>query len=148
MLLNACSLSYRLDDDDPKNIFLERNFPKVKTARDDIAFQIDNTNVNIGNLIKLKRTFKQEESKKVVQHKINQLSAQRDALKTYLNKIDVELEKGMAMQAINDIDGGGLRIIDLNLIIEDADIYIRQARDTNDRISREYNGVVRAVPVN
>lgn len=152
LVLGACSRkSPNLESHDPKSVFLEQNFPKAKVVRDEIAAQINNTNVNIGNLVLLKRKFTQQEAINIVQQKINHLCGQRDTLWHHLNKIDNELEKGMAMQAFNNIDGGGVRALDLQQTLSEAQACTHQARNINSRVSQEmgYSSleVPRAVPV-
>jgi hypothetical protein len=124
--------------DEVKTAYIEQNLPQIKVVREQAVYQINTCNKNIETLEKLKSSFEKQESKAFVQKKIEQIAKQCNELKEHVNKIDTEVEKGLALQAFNSIDGGGIRHEEILQIADEARVSINNAQKANSNIANEY----------
>lgn len=134
----ACDNNSKFDLNEAKTSYMEQTLPQVKKTRDQVVFQIKVCNENIDKLDKLKDSFQKQESKALVQSKIDQIVVQKKNLTEHVNKIDTEVEKGLALQAFNTIDGGGIRHEELKQITQDAQKSVSNAQTVNSSIAKEY----------
>ena len=103
-----------------KNVYMEQTLPQIKKVREQIVFQMKTCDENVVKLHNLKGTFEHQESREFVQSKITQIEKQKQAMREHLVKIDAQVEKGMALQLFNSIDGGGLHNEELDKITQEA----------------------------
>ena len=67
-------------------------------------------------------------------NRINALYAQKKSLRDVLNQIDVEVERGIALQTFNQIDGGNTRKQTINQLTAQAQERIVSAQMLNNNI--------------
>lgn len=144
VFLVGCERSPIIKSSDPKHSYMEQNLPQVKNVREQVAFQIVQCNVNISNLNRLWRQFTQPDSRKVVEEKLKQVEAQKQCLWEQLDRIDAEVEKGIALQSFNKIDGGGTREEFFNEMVKNAYRSVNSARAVNGRVTQLYGGSLTA----
>jgi hypothetical protein len=116
--------------------------PMVKVTRDGVVHQIKVTEENIDKLYATKKQFTQESSKNMLMTRINALFEQKKSLKEVLNQIDVEVERGIALQTFNQIDGGNTRKQTINTLNRQAQERIASAQLLNNNIHNMNEEVV------
>lgn len=133
-LVTACSPSYNYEEGGPHQKFVEAYMPHVKVTRDGVVHQIKVTDDNIDKLYDTKKKFTQESTKNMLMNRINALFAQKKSLKEVLDRIDVEVERGIALQTFNQIDGGNTRNQTINQLTAQAQERIVSAQMLNNNI--------------
>lgn len=142
----ACERVGPLDANDPRAIYLEQNLPHLKLVRDQIAFEYVTCKHNIEKLLLLCSSFHHEEAKEHIRAKVESLKLQRNQLKFQLDRIDTEVEHGIARREINQIDGGGLRQQELNKLMAQSAKCLKTAKDANSAVVRIYDNTEVAPP--
>jgi hypothetical protein len=127
----ACDNTGPLDKKDPKAIYLDTNLPGLKVVRDQLAGEYITCKKNIKRLQTVASSFKHTESKFRLQVKVDSLKMLQDQLKAQLDKIDTEVEHGIALKEINNVDGGGLRHSDINKLMIQSSACLKSARAAN-----------------
>jgi hypothetical protein len=154
LLFAACEKSPILPEKDARMEFLRDYYPHLKVLREQVAADILFCRDYSSKLSKLRSTFHQEESKKVIDLKLFVLKEQCARLEKHLNQIDTEAEKGIARKTINDIDGGGTRLPALDQLSERCTEAVQKTRRLSAEMQRENfleklpDQVPRVIPVN
>ena len=117
--------------------YLQSNLPNLKTAREQLVYEIKLLEKNVKEMNRLSQSFSQEESKKMISSKLMQLKDQHRILTTQLSKLDNEVEKNIAHYSFNQIDGGGTRLDDLRDILHVTEFKINTAKKINSMINHE-----------
>lgn len=133
-LMAACHENYNYKEDGPHQKFVDAYMPMVKVTRDGVVHQIEVTHENIRKLYITKKQFTQESSKNMLMDRINALMEQKKSLKEILDQIDVEVERGIALQTFNQIDGGNTRKQTINMLNRQAQERIASAQQLNNNI--------------
>jgi hypothetical protein len=153
-LFAACEKSPILPEKDARMEFLRNYYPHLRALREQVAADILFCRNYSSKLSKLRSTFDQEESKKVIDMKLFVLKEQCALLEKHLNQIDTEAEKGIARKTINDIDGGGTRLPALSQLSERCTEAVQKTRRLSAEMQRDHlleklpDQVPRVVPVN
>lgn len=137
LLCTACEKSPILPEKDPRIEFLRDYYPHLRVLREQVAADILFCRDYSTRLSKLRSTFDQEESKKVIDMKLFVLKEQCALLEKHLNQIDAEAEKGIARKTINDIDGGGTRLPSLAQLSERCTAAVQKTRRLSAEMQRE-----------
>ena len=155
--LTACDWSPNLPANDPKLLYLEKYHPQLKTLRDGVAYQIIWFDKNKERLDALCNRFESQDSRRMVLEKIDLLGHERTRLKEQILRIDAEAEKGIALCAFNEIDGGGTRVTALDELTKETQARLIAAQQANAlanltyktgvRLTADEGNVPRAVPV-
>jgi len=130
---------YVLKDNDPKMVFLESHYPQMKITRQELAREVEVCKANLAKLDTLYGTFEQKSSKDFVYEKVKILTQDRSILVNQLNKVDAEIEKSMAVETFNSIDQGGLKLTQLNSLMEETTTLIFKSRNLNKTQHQAYN---------
>jgi hypothetical protein len=141
-LMTACNEDYSYKQDGPHQKFVDAYMPMVKVTRDGVVHQIHVTNENIDKLYATKKQFTQESSKNMLMTRINALFEQKKSLKEVLDKIDVEVERGIALQTFNQIDGGNTRKQTISMLNRQAQERVAAAQLLNNNIHNMNEEVV------
>ena len=141
-LMAACQKNYNYKEDSLQQKFVETYMPMVKVTRDGVVHQIQVTHENIRKLYITKKQFTQESSKNMLMTRINALMEQEKSLKEVLDQIDVEVERGIALQTFNQIDGGNTRNQTINMLNRQAQERIASAQMLNNNIHNMNEEVV------
>ena len=141
-MMIACTPDYNYEEGGPHQKFVEAYMPHVKVTRDGVVHQIKVTDENIDKLYDTKKKFTQESTKNMLMNRINALYAQKKSLRDVLNQIDVEVERGIALQTFNQIDGGNTRKQTINQLTAQAQERIASAQRLNNNIHNMNEEVV------
>jgi hypothetical protein len=141
-LMTACSEDYSYKVDGPHQRFVDAYMPMVKVTRDGVVHQIKVTNENIDKLYATKKQFTQVSSKNMLMTRINALFEQKKSLKEVLDQIDAEVERGIALQTFNQIDGGNTRKQTINMLNRQALERVAAAQLLNNNIHNMNEEVV------
>jgi hypothetical protein len=153
-LFAACEKSPILPEKDARMEFLRNYYPHLRVLREQVAADILFCRDYSSKLSKLRSTFDQEESKKVIDMKLFVLKEQCALLEKHLNQIDTEAEKGIARKTINDIDGGGTRLPALARLSDRCTEAVQKTRRLSAEMQRDNffeklpTQVPRVIPVN
>lgn len=147
VLMTACERSPTLPENDARMQFLLQHQPQLKNLREEVAAQVFICNKNISSLKSLKRSFSQDESKLVVDSKINAIREQKQLLWQQLNRIDSEAEKGIAITTFNTIEGGNTRSKAIDSIVSDAKRQVETTKRVNNFLNTNYETGVRLDPI-
>jgi hypothetical protein len=146
-LLTACSEDYSYKQDGPHQKFVDAYMPMIKVTRDGVVHQMHVTNENIDKLYATKKQFTQESSKNMLMTRINALFAQKKSLKEVLDRIDAEVERGIALQTFNQIDGGNTRNQTINMLNRQAQERVAAAQLLNNNIHNMNQEIIPPVRV-
>jgi hypothetical protein len=102
-----------------KAAFLAQN-PKLDVILAQLRNEHNVQEANISELKKIRRSFAQEGSKMMVEQKIADYTASIQGLKAQINRIEEEVERGVALQTFNQMDGGGLAASDMQTLIQQS----------------------------
>jgi hypothetical protein len=133
-LMTACGENYSYKENGPHQKFVDAYMPMIKVTREDIVHQIKVTNDNIDKLYDTKKQFTQESTKNMLMKRINALFSQKKSLKDVLDKIDEEVERGIAFHTFNELEGGNTRKDTINLLTRQAQERVAAAQVLNHRI--------------
>ena len=146
-LMTACNENYSYKEDGPHQKFVDAYMPMVKVTRDGVVHQIKVTDENIDKLYATKKQFTQESTKNMLMNRINALFAQKKSLKEVLDKIDVEVERGIALHTFNQIEGGNTRKQTISNLNAQAQERIASAQLLNNNIHNMHEEVIPPVRV-
>lgn len=99
---------------------LGRYFPELKIMRQQLAAQFDSCNSRITELERLRKKLRKPDALALVGEKIRSLEKEKERLSTQIDRIDSETETGMALMAFERVDGGGMRALRLQEILEES----------------------------
>jgi hypothetical protein len=133
-LMTACSENYSYKENGPHQKFVDAYMPMIKVTREDIVHQIKVTNDNIDKLYDTKKQFTQESTKNMLMARINALFSQKKSLKDVLDKIDEEVERGIAFHTFNQLEVGNTRKGTIDLLTRQAQERVAAAQVLNHRI--------------
>jgi hypothetical protein len=132
---------YVLRDSDPMIAFLEAHHPSMKLKRQELAKEIETCKSHLAKLDSLYGDLEQKPAKDFIYERIKSLTVQRAALVNQLAKVDAEVEKSMALEFVNSLEGGGLREASLNPLLEETTFMINQFHQFNQRATEAYDKV-------
>lgn len=142
MMFTACEHSHDLPSNDVRVQHLEQNYPQLKNLRDQIVFQEKTCRQNVDHLMGVRRSFSQEASRNLVDNKIKAVRQQQQQLIAQLNRIDAEVERGIALKEFNTIDGGGERKTEIEALTQESAQRIATAARLNGDVDVAYNGTI------
>jgi hypothetical protein len=120
-----------------KESFLQETSPQLKVMRERLLGELSSCEDGIKELKKLVKGFNQQTAIAAVEAKIKSLELRSDALKKQLNRIDEEVERGVALRRINQIDGGGVVNQDLSGVMKDCESALGDAKKARTQLETE-----------
>jgi hypothetical protein len=141
-LMTACNENYSYKEDGPHQKFVDAYMPMVKVTREGVVHQIRVTNDNIDKLYATKKQFTQESTKNMLMTRINALFEQKKSLKEVLDRIDEEVERGIALHTFNQIEGGNTRKQTISHLTRQAQERVAAAQLLNNNIHNMHEEVV------
>ena len=109
-----------------KEAFLSQN-PTLKVVLSRLQNENGIHESNIAELKKIRRSFSQESSKMMIEQKIADYTGSVARLQAQINRIDEEVERGVALQKFNQMDGGGLASADISNLIRQSSAVLNAA---------------------
>jgi len=135
LLLGACK--EKAERAAQKEKFLTEFNPQLKLVREQLLSEITTIDTNITALKKLRSGFSEKDSKQFVTEKIDHANAQRQKLKEQLGRLEVEVEKGIALRELNKLDGGGKVSEGTDQLLADANKSLKESREVTDLIESQ-----------
>lgn len=120
-----------------KASFLEEFNPQLKSVHDKLQAELSSCESNIKNLKGMARSFNQPGAKAAVEGKIQLFEGKAQSLRSQLNRIEEEAEKGVALRTFNQIDGGGMVDQDVSELLKDSQAVLGDAATARKQMAAE-----------
>lgn len=120
-----------------KASFLKEFSPQLKTVHDKLRAELNSCEANIKNLKGMARSFNQPGAKAAVEGKIQLFEGKAQSLRSQLNRIEEEAEKGVALRTFNQIDGGGMVDQDVSELLKDSQAVLGDAATARKQMATE-----------
>ena len=120
-----------------KASFLKEVNPQLKSVYDKLQAELSSCEASIANLRGMARSFNQQGAKAAVESKIRMFEGKAESLRSQLNRIEEEAEKGVALRTFNQIDGGGMVDQDIAELLKDSQAVLSDATTARKQMAAE-----------
>ena len=124
---------------DARRVYMEDTLPHLSTSREELLREYKECENHIDKMYALSKTLDKSEAKDMVYAKMKQLGNQLRDLRIQIDRIDSQVEQGVAMKEFNFIEGGGQRLTDLKQVLKESETRIQLTERINKGIRQAYN---------
>jgi hypothetical protein len=124
---------------DARRVYMEDTLPHLSTSREELLREYKECENHIDKMYALSKTLDKSEAKDMVYAKMKQLGNQLRDLRIQIDRIDSQVEQGVAMKEFNFIEGGGQRLTDLKQVLKESETRIQSTERINKGIRQAYN---------
>lgn len=124
---------------DVRKVYMESTLPHLTSSREELLREYKECENHIDKMYALSKTLDKSEAKDMVYAKMKQLGNQLRDLRIQIDRIDSQVELGVAMKEFNFIEGGGQRLTDLKQVLKESETNIRSTENINKGIRQAYN---------